>query len=85
MTSFTCITCRVIFVDAELQRTHYKTEWHRYNLKRKVAQLPAVTQEDYVLRAEAQKQKVHHLYGFIGSKTRKVHICIVCLQSIVVQ
>jgi len=33
----------VIFDDAGAQRTHYKTDWHRYNLKRKVAELPPVT------------------------------------------
>ena len=49
--TFTCIGCRVIFPDADMQREHYKTDWHRYNLKRKVAELPAVT-------AEAFKEKV---------------------------
>ena len=33
---YTCITCRVGFRTAELQRNHYKSDWHRYNLKRKV-------------------------------------------------
>lgn len=26
---FTCITCRVGFRDGDLQRNHYKTDWHR--------------------------------------------------------
>lgn len=43
--SHTCITCRVAFVRAEMQRDHYKSDWHRYNLKRKVAELPAVSAE----------------------------------------
>ena len=47
MSAFTCITCRVVFVDGETQRAHYKTDWHRYNLKRKVAQLPSVTAENF--------------------------------------
>jgi len=29
---------------------HFKSEWHRYNLKRKVATLPAVTQEEFERR-----------------------------------
>ncbi|CAP36895.1 Protein CBG19691 [Caenorhabditis briggsae] len=41
-TGFTCVTCRVVFETAELQRDHYKTEWHRYNLKRQAAELPAI-------------------------------------------
>ncbi|CAB3401539.1 unnamed protein product [Caenorhabditis bovis] len=39
---FTCVTCRVVFENADLQRDHYKTEWHRYNLKRQAADLPAI-------------------------------------------
>ena len=53
---FTCITCRVAFVDAELQRAHYKTEWHRYNLKRKVAELAPVSAENFEERVIAQRQ-----------------------------
>lgn len=56
MTStFTCITCRVAFHDAEGQRTHYKTDWHRYNLKRKVADLPPVTVEEFNRRVVTQR------------------------------
>ncbi|KRT80551.1 hypothetical protein AMK59_6823 [Oryctes borbonicus] len=51
MDSFTCISCRVLFKDGEIQRLHYKTDWHRYNLKRKVAELPPVSFEDFQKRA----------------------------------
>ena len=44
---FTCITCRVAFEDADTQRSHYKTDWHRYNLKRKVAELLPVSAENF--------------------------------------
>ncbi len=57
--SFTCITCRVAFADAELQRGHYKTDWHRYNLKRKVAELPPVTAENFQQRVLAQRAQVY--------------------------
>jgi hypothetical protein len=39
---FTCISCRVAFEDASEQRTHFSTDWHRYNMKRRVASLPPV-------------------------------------------
>lgn len=55
MSSFTCITCHVAFHDADLQRNHYKTDWHRYNLKRKVADMPPVTAENFQERLEAIK------------------------------
>ncbi|CEM11799.1 unnamed protein product [Vitrella brassicaformis CCMP3155] len=32
-----CTACQITLDDAEGQRRHYKTDWHRYNLKRKVA------------------------------------------------
>ena len=63
MASFTCLACRVLFVDAELQRSHYKTEWHRYNLKRRIAQFPPVTAEDFADRENLQKQQVCNWTG----------------------
>lgn len=53
--SYTCISCRVAFTDGELQRAHYKTDWHRYNLKRKVAEMPPVTAENFQERVMAQR------------------------------
>ncbi|XP_067857989.1 cytoplasmic 60S subunit biogenesis factor ZNF622 [Heptranchias perlo] len=58
MSSYTCITCRVAFADAEIQRSHYKTDWHRYNLKRKVADMPPVTAENFQERVLAQRAAV---------------------------
>ncbi|KAF7648615.1 hypothetical protein LDENG_00153970 [Lucifuga dentata] len=55
MASYTCISCRVAFVDGEVQRAHYKTDWHRYNLKRKVADMPPVTAENFQERVLAQR------------------------------
>lgn len=48
--SFTCASCRVIFENVEDQRTHYQSEWHRYNLRRKVSDLPPVTESVYKQR-----------------------------------
>ncbi|XP_063217860.1 cytoplasmic 60S subunit biogenesis factor ZNF622 [Bacillus rossius redtenbacheri] len=57
MTTFTCITCRVAFRDAEFQRQHYKDDWHRYNLKRKVVQLPPVPVEEFHRRVLLQREQ----------------------------
>ena len=46
----TCITCSVAFKEASGQRDHYKTDWHRYNLKRKVAELPPINEQDFKVR-----------------------------------
>lgn len=43
---FTCVTCQLQFKTAGLQREHFtKSDLHRYNAKRKVADLPPVTAE----------------------------------------
>ncbi|CAH1962398.1 unnamed protein product [Acanthoscelides obtectus] len=52
---FTCVSCRVAFEDSNLQRAHYKSDWHRYNLKRKVAEFPPVTEEDFQRRSSSQR------------------------------
>uniref|UniRef100_A0A914V5D7 C2H2-type domain-containing protein n=1 Tax=Plectus sambesii TaxID=2011161 RepID=A0A914V5D7_9BILA len=54
----TCITCRVVFARGELQRDHYKTDWHRYNLKRKVAELPPIDAEQFQKRVLAHRAQV---------------------------
>ncbi|XP_053739673.1 cytoplasmic 60S subunit biogenesis factor ZNF622 [Synchiropus splendidus] len=55
MASYTCISCRVAFADGEVQRAHYKTDWHRYNLKRKVADMPPVTADNFQERVLSQR------------------------------
>ncbi|KAB8346219.1 hypothetical protein FH972_023264 [Carpinus fangiana] len=42
---YTCNTCQVAFKGSEMQRGHMQSDWHRYNLKRRVASLPPLTSE----------------------------------------
>ncbi|CAJ0596933.1 unnamed protein product [Cylicocyclus nassatus] len=61
-TGFTCVACHLVFKTPELQREHYRTDWHRYNLKRQVAELPPVTDEQFrekviAFRNEREAQK----------------------------
>lgn len=44
-TGYTCISCRLVFANGTLQRNHYQSEWHRYNVKRQVASLPPISYE----------------------------------------
>lgn len=66
--SFTCLNCGVRFANAEMQRNHYKTDWHRYNLKRKIAELSPVSVNEFEQRinqqkiAEAASLEDHSLY-----------------------
>uniref|UniRef100_A0A1B6EGT6 C2H2-type domain-containing protein n=1 Tax=Clastoptera arizonana TaxID=38151 RepID=A0A1B6EGT6_9HEMI len=72
---FTCISCRVAFTEAEIQRQHYKTDWHRYNLKRKVVDLPPVAAEEFQKRVLQQREKEEK-----EAKDTKT-ICKICKKS----
>ncbi|KAF8658825.1 hypothetical protein HU200_059318 [Digitaria exilis] len=43
MATATCNACNVRFADDDHKRLHYRSDWHRFNLKRKVAGVPGVT------------------------------------------
>jgi len=40
---FTCLSCTIAFLTAEEQRLHYRSDHHRYNMKRRVAGLPPIS------------------------------------------
>ena len=70
-----CQACHLTFDDFEAQRAHYKTELHRFNLKRKVAGLPHVPQDVFEsrvasVRAEEQSKK--------DDKSPSAHFCQIC-------
>jgi pre-60S factor REI1 len=56
----TCISCRLIFQTHEEQKEHYKTEFHRFNLKRKIASLPPVTFEAFKQKMEGNSETSQH-------------------------
>jgi len=78
LSSLTCLTCRVSFTSADLQRDHYKLEWHSYNLKRKLAQLPAVTYEQFE-RIQAQHQdQTKNLLNQTEDENKESFYCDIC-------
>ncbi|XP_056245849.1 ankyrin repeat and zinc finger domain-containing protein 1 [Seriola aureovittata] len=42
-----CSACRCPFINREEQMEHYKLDWHRFNLRQKIAGLPPVTVEEF--------------------------------------
>lgn len=86
MSNHTCLNCNVKFQNADIQREHYKTDWHRYNLKRRVAELAPITAEDFQKRVIQQRaadevaQQAVSLYcnvcrkEFISEKSYENHL-----------
>lgn len=74
----TCITCRVAFEKPEIQRDHYKTDWHRYNLKRKVAELSPITLSDFESKMKQHEQEMKVLSGKVKAPTG---YCVCCRKS----
>ncbi|GFY68078.1 zinc finger protein 622 [Trichonephila inaurata madagascariensis] len=54
--SLTCLTCKLLFSVPALHQEHYKSEWHRYNCKRKIAELPSLTKEEFETKIAAFKE-----------------------------
>lgn len=57
----TCIACGIgvtapAFANLQEQRQHFKTDWHRYNVKRRVERKSAVTEQEFerLLEEEAE-------------------------------
>ena len=42
-----CRTCQVSFGDEEEYRSHYRDDWHRYNLKTKLRGKDPLSQEEF--------------------------------------
>ncbi|KAI0169323.1 C2H2 type zinc-finger-domain-containing protein [Hypoxylon sp. FL1284] len=74
---FTCNTCQVAFRFADTQKGHMKSDWHRYNLKRRVASLPPISSEVFtekVLQARAATTAEADRAGF-------QQVCEVCQRT----
>ncbi|VDL77206.1 unnamed protein product [Nippostrongylus brasiliensis] len=78
-TGFTCVACHLVFKTADLQRDHYRTDWHRYNLKRQVTELPPVTAEQFrekvlAYRSEKEKASLQQTSASLESEEKDVEM-----------
>ncbi|XP_042463347.1 cytoplasmic 60S subunit biogenesis factor REI1 homolog 2-like [Zingiber officinale] len=73
MLTLTCNSCNKEFDDEAQQKDHYRSEWHRYNLKRKVAGVPGVTEELFQARQSALAEENSKL-----SATPMLYGCALC-------
>ncbi|OIW09259.1 hypothetical protein TanjilG_01230 [Lupinus angustifolius] len=73
MCGLRCNACNKELNDEFEQKEHYKSEWHRYNLKRKVAGVPGVTEALYLARQSAIAQEKDK-----SSETPMLYSCGLC-------
>ncbi|RDL36989.1 Uncharacterized protein BP5553_04422 [Venustampulla echinocandica] len=74
---YTCNTCQVAFRNSELQRGHMRSDWHRYNLKRRVTSLPPISSDVFtekVLQAQASTNAA-------ASKAAYEKTCTACART----
>ncbi|KAL4817468.1 C2H2 type zinc-finger-domain-containing protein [Aspergillus spinulosporus] len=74
---YTCNTCFVAFRSSDGQRAHMRTDWHLYNMKRRVASLPPVSQEIFnekVLAAKASSNAA-------AAKASFERTCVACQKT----
>lgn len=73
MPVLTCNACNKEFQDEAEQKFHYRSEWHRYNLKRKVAGVPGVTEALFQARQSALTEEKNKL-----NATPMLYSCAPC-------
>ncbi|KAL8166494.1 hypothetical protein V2J09_007993 [Rumex salicifolius] len=73
MPGMSCNACNKEFDDDMGQKLHYKSEWHRYNLKRKIAGVPGVTEALFFARQAALAQEKTN-----QNETPMLYSCGIC-------
>ncbi|CBI20772.3 unnamed protein product, partial [Vitis vinifera] len=73
MATLTCNACNKEFIGESDQKLHYKSDWHRYNLKRKIAGVPGVTEALYLARQSSLAEEKNRL-----NETPMLYSCSLC-------
>ncbi|EFJ13339.1 hypothetical protein SELMODRAFT_234873 [Selaginella moellendorffii] len=71
---YRCNACNADLDEGE-QRAHYRSEWHRHNLKRKVAGIPGVSEKLFNLRLELLAAEKN------TQEARMIYTCATCNKS----
>ncbi|KAH8553831.1 C2H2 type zinc-finger-domain-containing protein [Umbelopsis sp. PMI_123] len=72
---FTCMACQVAFRSGEGQRNHYRSDWHRYNLKRKVADLPPITAAQFDQKLQVNQKNTEEKKAEQNAFTGECEAC----------
>ncbi|KAF9175253.1 hypothetical protein BGX21_006541 [Mortierella sp. AD011] len=57
--STTCLTCAIRLPSLESQQQHHKSDWHTYNLKRKMVYLPPVSAEVFAQLVNTSREQAN--------------------------
>mmetsp|Transcript_16329 Transcript_16329/g.14018 ORF Transcript_16329/g.14018 Transcript_16329/m.14018 type:complete len:82 (+) Transcript_16329:66-311(+) len=71
MATLQCSNCKIEIMNDESLKTHYKSEFHRYNIKRHMVNLPPVTIEQF----EKKKNQILETKKLVEEETLKCDIC----------
>eukprot|EP00922_Rhytidocystis_sp_ex-Travisia-forbesii_P030027 GHVS01044032.1.p1 GENE.GHVS01044032.1~~GHVS01044032.1.p1 ORF type:complete len:430 (+),score=55.26 GHVS01044032.1:26-1291(+) len=73
---FVCVSCGTAFVSEVEHRQHYRSDWHRYNLRRRVADMAPVSEEAYTRRVEILLSADFNVRGqdHLGLKRRQPYV-----------
>jgi len=59
-----CTYCQAIFPDLLEQRAHFKSDWHRYNVKQAIMGRPTVNDADFSQLAGEYNSLLTNFRGF---------------------
>lgn len=70
---FTCHACSLTFPTSDIQRYHMKSDWHRYNLKRKIEGFAPISSEEFQSKIEMFKKNTEDTvdYGYDDEEKAK--------------
>ena len=79
LTGIFCSNCELTFKTQNEHKIHYKSDFHAYNLKRRMVDLPAISEEDFENNLQRYKNKVKKDTEF--KKKEKSNYCQVCFKN----
>ncbi|EHK96845.1 putative Zinc finger protein REH1 [Glarea lozoyensis 74030] len=74
--NLSCAACQISLVDRESQRKHNQSDWHVYNLKRRIAELPSLSLEDFENKVKPARLAEASVEASGFSRT-----CLACAKS----
>lgn len=72
---FTCVTCGIAFTRPDEQRTHFRSDFHRYNMKRRLADLAPIKAQQFDEKFYEHKEQVQQAARAEAEDSGRCDIC----------